>query len=115
MDNCVFAMTTGPGLSRASNRTLEGVDTLEKSCHLGVKGVQLQLLLSFNQSWCISPNVVSHGLQIDGVLPMKSVGENAANVSGIRLSCDLAIVLLESTTLAAGRFSPWGQAQEVLK
>ena len=104
MDNCVFTMTTGPGLSRASNRTLEGVDTLEKSCHLGVKGVQLQLLLSFNQSRCIASIVVSHGLQIDWVLAVKSVGAYAADLSSIRLVCDLAIVLLESTTLAAGRF-----------
>jgi hypothetical protein len=104
MDNFVFTMTTGPGLSQASNRMLEGVHTLEKSCHLGVKGVQLQLLLSFNQSRCVAPNVVSHGSQIDRVLAVKSVGAYAADVSSIRLVCDLAIVLLESTTLAAGRF-----------
>ncbi len=42
-----------------------------------------------------------------GLLPVKSVGANAANVSGIRLASDLAIVLLESTTLAAGRFLLW--------
>ncbi len=98
MDNFVFTMTTGPGLSQASNRMLE------KSCHLGVKGVQLQLLLSFNQSRCIASIVVSHGSQIDWVLAVKSVGAYAADLSSIRLVCDLAIVLLESTTLAAGRF-----------
>ena len=98
MDNCVFTMTTGPGLSRASSRTFE------KSCNHGVKGVQLQLLLLFNQSWCVASNVVSHGSQIDGVLAVKSMGANATDVSGICLACDLAIVLLESTALTAGRF-----------
>ena len=69
-----------------------------------MKVVQLHLLLLFNQRWCIPENVVSHGSQIDGVLAVKSVGANATDVSGIRLARDLAIVLLESTTLAAGRF-----------
>ena len=77
---------------------------LKESCNLGVKVVQLHLLLLFNQLWCIPPNVVSHGSQIDGVLAVKSVGANTTDVSGIRLACDLAIVLLESTTLAAGWF-----------
>ncbi len=104
MDNCVFTMTKGPGLSRASSRTFEGISTLEKSCNLGVKVVQLQLLLSFNQSRCVASNAVSHRLQIDGVLAVKSVGANATDVSGIRLACDLAIVLPESMTLATGRF-----------
>ncbi len=54
-----------------------------------MNGVQLQLL---------------QGLQIDGVLPAKSGGANAADVSGIRLACDLAKVMLESTMLALGRF-----------
>jgi hypothetical protein len=83
---------------------LEGVDMLEKSCNLGVKGVQLQLLLLLNQGWCVAPNVVSHGSQIDGVLAVKSVGAYATNVSGIRLACDLTIVLLESTMLVASQF-----------
>ena len=89
MDNCVFAVVTGPGLSPASNRMLERVDILEKSCNLGVKGVHLQVLLLFNQGWCLAPNVVSHGLQIDGVLAMKPVGANATNMtSGICLACE---------------------------
>jgi hypothetical protein len=57
----------------------------------------------FNQRWCLALNVVSHRLQIYGVLAVKSAGANATDMGGIRSACDLAIVLLESTMLAAGR------------
>jgi hypothetical protein len=74
---------------------------LKKSCNFCMKGVQLQLLLLFNQSWCIPPNEVSHRSQVNGIPAVQSMGANTADLGSIRSAGDLAIVLLESTTMAA--------------
>jgi hypothetical protein len=101
--DCVVAVAAGPASCRRRNGALEQFDTLNKSCDLGVKGVQLYLLLMFNSRWCVPPNVVSHRSQVNGVLAVQSMGANTSDLGDIRALCDLAMVLLEGTTMAAGR------------
>ena len=99
-----FAVTASPGTWWTLNWSLERINSMKERCNLGVKSIQLCLLLLFNQGWCVASNVVSHRSQVDGVLAVQSMGANTADMNGIRAARALAIVLLESTAMAAGRY-----------